>query len=188
MRSRIRARPSSSVSCDRAERRAQPGARASDELSGPRARHGDLGARQRGAALLAAAPAARGLDDRRVALSLAKVLVASMVMAAAAWGIEHGLSDAWPAACPGPARSCRAGRERRARDARPHGSAAAAPRVRGRVRARDLALRRRSHDHADPQPCRSIAVCCASPRRTSSSTATPTSTRRCCRCSFPSCI
>ena len=38
-----------------------------------------------------------GLDDRRVAIAFAKVLVASMVMAAAAWGIEHVLSARWPA-------------------------------------------------------------------------------------------
>jgi putative peptidoglycan lipid II flippase len=37
-----------------------------------------------------------GLDDRRVFVALAKVLIASSVMAAAAWGIEHTLSQAWP--------------------------------------------------------------------------------------------
>jgi putative peptidoglycan lipid II flippase len=39
-----------------------------------------------------------GLDERRVLLSLVKILLASTVMAAAAWGVEHGLSLAWPAA------------------------------------------------------------------------------------------
>ncbi len=39
-----------------------------------------------------------GLDERRVFVALAKVLVASAVMAAAAWGIEHNLSVAWPSA------------------------------------------------------------------------------------------
>lgn len=37
-----------------------------------------------------------GLDDRRVLVSLGKVMVASLVMAAAAWGVEHALSIAWP--------------------------------------------------------------------------------------------
>ena len=38
-----------------------------------------------------------GLDDRRVVVALTKILVASLVMAAAAWGTEHGLSLIWPA-------------------------------------------------------------------------------------------
>ncbi len=38
-----------------------------------------------------------GLDDARVMSSLAKILAASAVMAAAAWGTEHYLSVAWPA-------------------------------------------------------------------------------------------
>jgi putative peptidoglycan lipid II flippase len=38
-----------------------------------------------------------GLDDARVMLSLAKILAASAVMAVAAWGTEHLLSQAWPA-------------------------------------------------------------------------------------------
>jgi putative peptidoglycan lipid II flippase len=37
-----------------------------------------------------------GLDGRRVWLALAKVLVASTVMAAVAWGLEDALSRAWP--------------------------------------------------------------------------------------------
>jgi putative peptidoglycan lipid II flippase len=38
-----------------------------------------------------------GLDDARVMLSLVKILIASAVMAVAAWGTEHLLSQAWPA-------------------------------------------------------------------------------------------
>lgn len=38
-----------------------------------------------------------GLDEARVVATLVKILVASAVMAAAAWGTEHGLSVAWPA-------------------------------------------------------------------------------------------
>jgi putative peptidoglycan lipid II flippase len=37
-----------------------------------------------------------GLDDRRVLVSFTKIVVAAAVMAAAAWGVEHGLSSAWP--------------------------------------------------------------------------------------------
>jgi putative peptidoglycan lipid II flippase len=37
-----------------------------------------------------------GLDDRRVLVSLTKIVAAAAVMAAAAWGVEHGLSGAWP--------------------------------------------------------------------------------------------
>jgi putative peptidoglycan lipid II flippase len=38
-----------------------------------------------------------GLDERRVFVAFGKVLIASAVMSAAAWGIEHYLSLAWPA-------------------------------------------------------------------------------------------
>ena len=37
-----------------------------------------------------------GLDGRRVSTSLIKILIASMVMAIAAWGMEYGLSEVWP--------------------------------------------------------------------------------------------
>jgi putative peptidoglycan lipid II flippase len=36
-----------------------------------------------------------GLDDRRVLTALAKIVVASCLMAAAAWGVEHLLSLHW---------------------------------------------------------------------------------------------
>jgi putative peptidoglycan lipid II flippase len=38
-----------------------------------------------------------GLDERRVLLALTKIVAASIVMAAVAWGVEHGLSIVWPA-------------------------------------------------------------------------------------------
>jgi putative peptidoglycan lipid II flippase len=38
-----------------------------------------------------------GLDDARVMMAFGKILAASAVMAAAAWGTEHYLSVAWPA-------------------------------------------------------------------------------------------
>jgi putative peptidoglycan lipid II flippase len=38
-----------------------------------------------------------GLDGRRLSVALVKILIASLVMAAAAWGTEYGLSQAWPA-------------------------------------------------------------------------------------------
>lgn len=37
-----------------------------------------------------------GLDGRRVGVALIKILIASLVMAAAAWGTERVLHDAWP--------------------------------------------------------------------------------------------
>ena len=37
-----------------------------------------------------------GLDDRRVLVAFGKVLVASAAMAAVAWGIAHGVEQAWP--------------------------------------------------------------------------------------------
>jgi putative peptidoglycan lipid II flippase len=37
-----------------------------------------------------------GLDDRRVLTALAKILIASGIMAAVAWGLEHELATRWP--------------------------------------------------------------------------------------------
>jgi putative peptidoglycan lipid II flippase len=37
-----------------------------------------------------------GLDGRRVSVSLTKILIASVVMSIAAWGMEYGLSQVWP--------------------------------------------------------------------------------------------
>jgi putative peptidoglycan lipid II flippase len=36
-----------------------------------------------------------GLDGRRVSVSLVKILIASAIMAVAAWGMEYGLSQVW---------------------------------------------------------------------------------------------
>jgi putative peptidoglycan lipid II flippase len=37
-----------------------------------------------------------GLDGRRVSVALVKILIASVVMAIAAWSMEYGLSQVWP--------------------------------------------------------------------------------------------
>jgi putative peptidoglycan lipid II flippase len=37
----------------------------------------------------------RGLDGRRVSVSLVKILIASVVMSIASWGTEYGLSQVW---------------------------------------------------------------------------------------------
>ena len=41
-----------------------------------------------------------GLDDRRVLTALTKVVVASLIMAAVAWGLEHQLAERWAGAEP----------------------------------------------------------------------------------------
>src|SRR4029450_301647 len=37
-----------------------------------------------------------GLDGRRVSVSMTKIVIASAIMAIAAWGMEYGLSQVWP--------------------------------------------------------------------------------------------
>ena len=41
-----------------------------------------------------------GLDDTRVMTALVKIVAASLVMAAVAWGVEHQLALHWPGAEP----------------------------------------------------------------------------------------
>jgi putative peptidoglycan lipid II flippase len=36
-----------------------------------------------------------GLDDRRVITALVKIVIASLIMAAVAWGLEHELARVW---------------------------------------------------------------------------------------------
>ena len=171
------------------QHRPQPDARAGHELSRARARHRAGGALQRRRSLF-------WLLRRRLGRARRSARVMSFagedlrrrraVMAAAAWGTEQGLSR------PGRRRT-RCARLVRVGLAVGVGLVTLAVSARllrlhefeiafGRVMARLVRAADRASVHVRLRSA-SIVACCASLPRISSSTATRTSTRRCCRCS-----